>query len=574
MKKVLCLILAAVMVFALVACGGNSGSGNNTQPAGSSDTQASQAATDETAAPEAPADVEKTVTVGIGNDPVSFAPWESSSAGRNAIMDIIYQKLICSLADADTGVYSSYNVLMKDYEHEGDSKEYTVHIFDGIFDANGNPVKAEDVKFSFDSSIESGNNSNVKSLKSVEVIDDTTLKFTFEKALMVGQFEAALDNTYIVSKASFEASSDGMATTPVGTSGYVLTDYKTGSSFTLEKAENGYWNQAANDSKSVEDGYCFLYQTDNVDTIKYEIITDSSTMAVALQRHEIDIAATVSTADSVLFREGGESADEVTLSFLPAATMVIVPNCSENSAMSNLNLRKALLYSFKTEDVLIAGYGQDYYQCDSSANNLNGDYIAPEAGKDYYGYDEAKAKEYLDKYFQETGTTANDLHLVLLCSNKDEAYKKGAQIIMSYFCKLVGNDNAMEIVCLDDTTYKSTYTDPNAFDFALDYEGTEQLYSASIWERKLMADYTSDGFAQFFIDDPELQDLLVKAATVSTYSKENVKAVEDLLEEQAYRVAIGYGTTYRASLNWITKVVRGPHNCIAIAACEFDWNAK
>mgnify|MGYP002869532312 FL=1 len=82
----------------------------------------------------------------------------------------------------------------------------------------------------------------------------------------VDGFSDACAAINMVTKESYEASPDGMQTTPVGTSPMVLESYVPGSEAVLVKADS-YWNEAANKSKNIEDGYCNMWDFEDIDKI-------------------------------------------------------------------------------------------------------------------------------------------------------------------------------------------------------------------------------------------------------------------------------------------------------------------
>lgn len=94
-----------------------------------------------------------------------------------------------------------------------------------------------------------------------------------------------------MTKAAYEASSDQMATTPVGTTAYVLTDYIPGSEYAFEKADS-YWQS--------EDNFTD-YQYANVDRIEYYYIPEDSQLAIALESNTVDMVNGLSYTESQRF---------------------------------------------------------------------------------------------------------------------------------------------------------------------------------------------------------------------------------------------------------------------------------
>ena len=361
MKKFIAVLLAAVMAFTLAAC---SGSSQNAQqateaPAGNEPATEAQAAADnketqaavqaETEAPteaetEDPyADDAKEVIMGIVADPGTFYPWPGFSQGGRNVWPMIFQTLLSDVRDPETGIITHYHALMDHYD-EISPTEYEIHLYENIVDTAGNPFTANDVAFCWDKfKSESPAASNISGLLSWEVVDDYTIKAFTTDTLGIGDFDEILTTVNMVTQAAYEASADGMATDPVGTTGYVLSEYIPGSSCTVTLNDAPYWNQAANDSKDIDAGYIPTSDTNNVKTVKFEFITDQNTMAIALENGSIDINTSVSTTDIPYY----QSDDNYSVHQYPDNILSLVFNCSDASPFQDINLRKALAYNIK-----------------------------------------------------------------------------------------------------------------------------------------------------------------------------------------------------------------------------------
>ena len=101
------------------------------------------------------------------------------------------------------------------YEYEAvDDTTYDFHIWDNITDSLGNPLTAEDVVFSYEQGIASGNAHGIDIIETVTALDDYTLEFTFSHEPYIGDLESVVGQISIVTRASYEASSDNMVNTP------------------------------------------------------------------------------------------------------------------------------------------------------------------------------------------------------------------------------------------------------------------------------------------------------------------------------------------------------------------------
>ena len=74
-----------------------------------------------------------------------------------------------------------------------------------------------------DASTKARKSANISGLVGYEKVDDYTINCEVVENLGIGDFEEILTTVNMVTKAAYEASADGMATDPVGTTAYVLS---------------------------------------------------------------------------------------------------------------------------------------------------------------------------------------------------------------------------------------------------------------------------------------------------------------------------------------------------------------
>ena len=249
MRKRLLAFASAMLMFAsagLAGCGSSASSGGSSgsTQAPAAQTGAAQAAQAEAVQPgtqtEAQAAGEaketsagpKTLLTACAQDIGSLQPWGHNYTIRFEIIDSIFEPLFWMNEDKEL-----QPILAKSYENLGDGR-FQVTLFDYIYDANGNQLKASDVVFSLDKFIEEGSNArNISSLKEYKAVDDYTVEFQFSND-RAGNFETVVTLLLCCTEASFNASPDQMVTTPVGTGRYELSEYVSGSYYTVKKRDS------------------------------------------------------------------------------------------------------------------------------------------------------------------------------------------------------------------------------------------------------------------------------------------------------------------------------------------------
>ena len=87
---------------------------------------------------------------------------------------------------------------IRDRYKEVDDLHWQVEIYDYIYDSEGNHITADDVVFSFNELVESGNAFKYASFESVKKIDDYTVEFTWTAPIdSVGALEWPLSLIHI-----------------------------------------------------------------------------------------------------------------------------------------------------------------------------------------------------------------------------------------------------------------------------------------------------------------------------------------------------------------------------------------
>ncbi len=563
MKKFLAIFLAMVMVFSLAACGDSDS--DDTATSGSADSSTEQQAGGETE--DEYADVDKTVVVGISADPQTFYPWGSFSQGSRHIFPMIYQTLLSDVRDPDTGDVTYYHALMESYEQTDDTHN-TVKIYEEIYDTAGNHFTASDVVYCWTMfQSESPAASNISGLLAYEAVDEYTVECTVSEDLGVGDFEDILTTVNMVTQAAYEASEDGMATDPVGTTGYVLEEYVSGSYVVVTKSDNEYWNQDANDSKDVDAGYIPTSNTNNVDTVRFEIITDTNTMALALETGDIDIATSVSTTDVAAYKED----DEYLVHEYPDNMYGVIFNASESSVFNNINLRKAVAYSISKEDLLNTIYDGDGWALTAFAMDYQIGYVDDWDDREYFDQDMDLAQEYLEAYYEETGTTAADLSINLITMSTD-AMSKYAQVVQAALIELTGNEDVCTITTYDSATYSTMRNDPENFDLAILNSMSNKAYVIYNWSQNYNGYDRTTGDDVSFSGDTELWDLCI--ALQNDLNDETATAFQDYLDEQCYFVNYICGPAYWVGSELVETWVLGAKNSVAVCAMEFDWSQR
>ena len=535
MKKLIAFLLAVIMLFSLTACGGKTDTEETTG------TEPSPTlAVDETG--------RTMVRVGIVSAPTTLAPWEAMSPGGIATRRSIYEFLVDK---ASFGGEMS-GVLMESYE-EVDDTTYNITIYDYIYDTEGNHMTASDVAFSYMKAKEIGKMAKLSAIESVTVISDYTAQFKFTAPLGLGDLETLWSEAPVVTQAAYEASPDGMSTTPVGTTAYKLANYISGSSITMEKTNN-YWQ--------TDESKLGIYSKANVDVIDYIVITESAQLTIALESGTIDISAGIGANDIEKFR--GVSGYKVS-SYVDNQMQCLIPNCSESNVMSNQALREAVFYAINANDLLTAVYGGEGVVATTFASSIYGDYDPAWAENEYFAYNVELAKQKL----AEAGYKEGELTLRLICIN-DSRLMNMATIIQAFLGQIGIN---MKISPYENAMFQTLLKNPDEWDLCIDAPASSD-YLISLWKLILSKDNNSWGGTSNFVYNDELQSLIVETATVDGHTTENMNKIVDIINGNAYYYALLNPNSFIAHTDAIDEVVLDFRNQIMPGCCVYNSNVS
>lgn len=260
------------------------------------------------------------VVVGIQQDIDSLDPHKATAAGTKEILFNIFEGLVKPDENGNL-----MNAVASDYSVSEDGLTYTFTLRDGVKFHNGNPVTAEDVKYSLErvSGLLNGEVliSTMKTITSVTISDDKTVLVTVDSPNpeLIYSFTAA-----IIPAGSGEA--EGAA--PIGTGPFSFVSYVPQEGIVLAK-HTEYW----------QEGLPYL------DEVTFKIIANVDTAMLDIKGGSVDIVPYLTDSQAAELSS--------TFNVVSAPSNVVQAlffNCAEGP-LANVKVRQAICYALDKEMV-------------------------------------------------------------------------------------------------------------------------------------------------------------------------------------------------------------------------------
>ena len=316
------------------------------------------------------AETTESLNVAITKDENTLSPFTYVSGTGLTVNRLIFDTLLTT--DAEDQIIPW--MVEDDYETV-DFKEFTFTLKDGQKFHNGDPLTAEDVKFSFEypsTQNVSGQRKVCDKLEKVEVLDEKTIKFTLKEP-DINYLRDGFCYIRILDKAVYDGVEDASSVMDtVGSGMYRLAEYKTGEYYKLEAVEDYFRGAPA------------------VKKLNMPIMGDSTAVSQALLSGEL-AASTGSIGTEML--DLFEQTEEIQVYSNPGFAPLIVNINNERAPFDQVEFRQALAYGIDVNticDTLYSGHALV-----GTKGAVRSDLSYAQSGLEYV-YDKEKAEELLD----------------------------------------------------------------------------------------------------------------------------------------------------------------------------------
>lgn len=536
-KKVLAVLLAAVMALSLAACG--NGNESSQVDGGESTTEASGEGEVQNSPDQAEGSGGSTVNIGLYGTVTDVSPYKAPDVVGYPIQFTMYETLFVT---SSVSSQETIPVVGKSWEWVDDMTA-SIEIYDNVHDVDGNEITAEDVVFCFETQKAAATQTDTAYIDSIAATGDYTLELKLTEA-NESVLVKLLTHVNIVNKGAYESNPE---TTP-GTSAYKLTSYTGGSEYVFEKTNN-YWQS--------EDLTAYSSKA-NIDNIVFQCIPEKTQMTIALETGEIQMAIGVDGLEASRFEEGGENEEGFTVDTNSGSfSSTFIFNDTEDSLCSDENLRKAILYAIDRQGIIdIALSGAGVVAKDMASDQLGG-YNEEWLSEDYYSYNPEKAAEYL----AQSGYNGETLRI--------ESDPTASSILELIQAQLGAAGITAEIQTFENALWqeeKVAGTGESNWDMCVDGVGGSLVTNA--WKVKFNPDNFSTNLPQNGSTDTQLVELLLKAA--DTQDAGDIDAFHDYVVEKAYAIGLYSPADKCVMVDTISDICYNHMGYVVPGACNYD----
>jgi peptide/nickel transport system substrate-binding protein len=284
--------------------------------------------------------------------------------------NLIYSGLVRSDPAGGTSIEPS---LADKWTVSPDGKTYTFHLRPGLKFSNGQPVTAQDVKWSLDRFGDPKVNAAMSSVSigygTSKVIDGSTIRFQLTKPVAAFLYNISIFPAFILPKDLVEKEGKAFYKHPVGTGPFVVKEFVKGSHITFARNPY-YWDK----------GKPYL------NSVRFNFAVDSNSRILALRGGSAQIM------DGVPFSQINSLRTDRKLVVQSAKVPLFIGLWLNHARapLADLNVRKAIQYALDREQInkdIFHGLGQI-----PSSVLMGLRYDAPASEVTPYPYDVAKAK--------------------------------------------------------------------------------------------------------------------------------------------------------------------------------------
>ncbi|MFS0820623.1 ABC transporter substrate-binding protein [Bacillus sp. 1P02SD] len=485
-------------------------------------------------------EAQTTLIYGRGADTTSLDPGVVTDGESLKVTENIFDTLL----DYEEETTEVKPALATEWTISDDSLEYTFTLKEGVKFHDGTDFNADAVVYNFERWMSGGTDGAFvyyaamfggfkddegHVIKSVEAVDDYTVKFTLKRPQAPFLNNLAMGPFGIASPTAIEEQGDKFGENPVGTGPFVFKEWKRNDTITLERNED-YWAGAP-----------------KLEKVIFRVIPDNSARLTALKTGEIDLMDGVNPSD--VSQIESDSALQVLLR--PGMNIGYFGFNTEMEPFNNPTVRQALNYAVDKQSIIDTFYAGN---ADPAVNPYPSFMPGYNDEIEGYAYDLDKAKEllaeagYPDGFKMELWTFTNPRDYM-------PEPQKIAEAIQADFAK-IGVE--VEIVTYDWTTFLEKVQNGEAQSYLAGWIGDNGDPDNFLYV--LLDQDSIDGNNYSRYANQELHDLLIAAQTETDDAKRNdmYKQAQEIIHTDAPWIPIAHARAALAASSSLKGFIPHP----------------
>lgn len=500
MKKLLCLLLALVMVLGMCACGDN-GSAQSEKTDGTAEQPAEQQTADTEPETDDASSGPKELTVGYVGNYNTFCP----STGLSDVSDVLIYRLVYDqLFEVNDKTMETESRVLAEPMEWVDDNTVKLTIKSGITYADGTEMTAEDILCDLQMYVTNGFTEigyySIIDYEASHVEDTYTLYLVYTEANASAITRLAIP---IVSKAFYEEHPDGddawWSGDVNGSGPYEVTDYSLDEYIVLEKRAD-YWDKDVS------------YDADKI-TIKF--YADGTAMLADLNNGVIDVAFGLDT--NMIDSLRSTAADNIGIETMSGNDVYRLVFSGTSEKVADINVRQAIVHAVDWKTLAVAAFGN----CGEEAKSHYPSTFDCYAEHEGYAYDPEVAKQYL----ADAGYAEGELTLKYLAN--DTSGTAVGELLQGYLAEIGIN---LEVDTMELASAFGYFMDPNS-----PYDLMTKSQPGGNPARDPYDDFflPQSPMAMAHVNDEKYIEMATKANTIMDDDERNeqYKAIDDYLYE-------------------------------------------
>lgn len=355
MKKMLCIVLVAVLTAGLLAGCGKSNSNDTGVPDSNSGDE---------------------IVVGIPKLTENFNFYYTTNGYESYSMAQVYDSLVTK--DANGKIVPS---LAESYDISDDGMMYTFNLRQGVNFSDGSKLKASDVVYSINEAIASAYTSWIFEplVDSCTAVNDYTVQVNLKKGSIgfldylsnINYFAILSESACITQGENYGVAADAI----VGTGPYKVTEWKPGESISYEVNEDYFGGAPA------------------IKKFRLKAISDANTAVIALRTGEIQ--AYWDDVPGIAYDDIKNTDNLNIADYVSTIYFEVIMNC-ESGLFSDVNVRKAVAMAVNRNDMLTIGTEGHGIICEYPGDRDGSTVGDPQVTGGWYNTDLDAAKKLVD----------------------------------------------------------------------------------------------------------------------------------------------------------------------------------